>query len=67
MKPYNAVVDSTSLRMFKDYIQQTQDEGIQLILVMAPIYKESTGKVLNLQEIHDLYESLAHARLSVQS
>lgn len=59
VEPYRAEIDSNSLELFIDYIENTKREGTQLIFVLAPIYKEATSKVLNITEIHGLYYDLS--------
>lgn len=57
--PYYAIVDTATLRMFDNFMAQMQKENIQLILVMAPMYKAAINVVLNNDEICKLYKDLA--------
>lgn len=58
-EPYNAIVDSTTLCQFEEYIDQTKQENIHLVFVIAPVYKEATKVVLNNMEIGQLYRDLS--------
>lgn len=58
-EPYNAVVDSATLHLFESYIVQTKQDGIEIILVMAPIYEEATRLVLNNNDICRLFRDLS--------
>lgn len=59
MEPYMQGVDTFTLRKFKEYIEVTKQDSIQLILVIAPIYTEAWGKVLNIEEIHQMYKDMS--------
>ena len=58
-KPYYQSLDTNTLSMFTNYIEDVQKEGIRLIFVFAPLYKDVFDKVLNLHEIHDVYYELS--------
>lgn len=58
-KPYYERIDSVTYNMFIEYIEQTKEENIQLVLVFAPIYTKVTELILNHEEIHQLYRSLS--------
>lgn len=58
-QPYRVTVDSTTLNTFVRYIETTQDEGIRMVMVIAPLYKEVKDKVLNIDEVHQIYYDLA--------
>lgn len=58
-EPYEQKVDSNSLHLFIEYIKRTKQQGIQLILVIAPSYKAVRNVVLNMDEIHQLYYNLS--------
>lgn len=58
-EPYIQNVDSNTLNLFIDYIEQTKQECIRLVLVIAPSYKEVSNVVLNLDGIHQLYYELS--------
>ena len=60
VEPYNAVVDTATLRMFEDFISLTKQDSISLILVIAPMHIEATRVVLNNDEICRMYKNLAH-------
>lgn len=58
-QPYKETIDSVTYNMFIEYIEQTKEENIQLVLVFAPIYTKVTELILNHEEIHQLYRSLS--------
>lgn len=58
-KPYNAEINTNTLNLFVRYIENVQSEGINLIFVLVPLYKDTFGKVLNINEIHSIYYGLA--------
>lgn len=58
-EPYIQKVDSNSLSLFIDYIERTKQEGIALVLVIAPSYKEVSNVVLNMDKIHQLYYDIS--------
>ncbi len=58
-EPYIQNVDSNSLHLFVDYIEHTKQEGIALVLVIAPSLKEVSKVVLNMDEIHQLFYDLS--------
>lgn len=59
MKPYRQEVDTNTLNMFVQYIEGVQREGIKLVFVVAPLYKDAMSIVLNGKEIHGLFDQLA--------
>jgi hypothetical protein len=59
VKPYKELVDSTVKQMFIDYIIQTKEDSIQMVLVFAPIYKDVSIVVQNSQEISNLFRSIS--------
>lgn len=59
IKPYYQEVDSNTLRLFTNYIEDVQREGIKLIFVFAPLYEDAMFNVLNLNEIHGIYYELS--------
>ena len=58
-EPFTQEVDPNTLRLFVNYIEKVQQEGIKLVLVIAPLYKDGKGKVLNFDEIHGIYYDLS--------
>lgn len=56
---YEANVDSLTLKLFEDFLANSKQEGITVILVIAPYYKGIEKKVQNLQEVHQIYYDLA--------
>lgn len=58
-QPYNEEIDSETYNMFVEYIEETKEEGIQLIFVYAPIYSKATELILNHEEIYQLYANLS--------
>lgn len=59
LEPYTAPIDSQALNIFVEFIDELTKEGIQIILVSAPVYKEATQKVLNYEDFTKLYADLA--------
>lgn len=59
IKPYHQEVDSNTVRLFTNYIEDVQREEIKLIFVLAPLYEDAMFNVLNLKEIHDIYYELS--------
>lgn len=58
-QPYFEEIDSVTYNMFVEYVEQTKKEGIQLIMVYAPIYTKATKLILNHEEIHQHYRTLS--------
>jgi hypothetical protein len=47
------------VEMFDEYLAQCKEEGIQVVLVYAPIYIGVTEKIDSVQSMFDLYQSFA--------
>ena len=56
---YYAEIDTNTFNLFTKYIEDVQNEGINLIFVLAPMYKDVFSKVLNIEEIHSIFYELA--------
>ena len=59
MQPYRQEIDSAVYELFIDYIEKTKNEGIQMILVFAPIYTKVNELIINRDEIKKIYQSLS--------
>lgn len=59
VEPYYAQVDSQALNIFIDFLEEMQQDSLQIVLVLAPIYVGATEKVLNYDEIIELYANIA--------
>lgn len=59
MIPYREEVDTNTLCMFTNYIEEVKKEGIKLIFVLAPLYKDAMQNVQNIDEIHGIYYELS--------
>lgn len=57
--PYRQEVDTNTIHLFTDFIKDVQREDIKLIFVIAPLYKDATCNVLNLEEIHSIFYKLS--------
>ena len=51
--------DTLATVMFEKYLQEAQDEGIQVFFVFAPVYVEAILKLQNIDEMYSFYYSLA--------
>ena len=51
--------DTLATVMFEEYLQEAQDEGIQVFLVFAPVYIGATMKLQNINEMYSFYSTLA--------
>lgn len=58
-QPYKETIDSVTYHMFEEYIEETKEEGIQLVLVFAPMYTKARELIQNHDEIHQLYRTLS--------
>lgn len=59
VQPFEGEVDSNSLQMFINYIEETKSEEIDLIFVFAPLYVEVVNKVQNIDDIHKIFYELS--------
>lgn len=59
IKPYRHEIDTNTLCLFTNYIEDVQREGIRLVFVLAPLYKDVIRSVSNLEEIHGIYYELS--------
>lgn len=51
--------NDTTLMMFDEYLAKAKAEGIQVVLVYTPIYIGHTRKMVNLDEMHAVYQKYA--------
>jgi len=49
----------TTLCMFDRYLRKAKEEDVQVIFVYAPLYYGATEKIINIDEMYSLYQSLA--------
>ena len=59
VKPFEQYVDYSTYKLFINYIEQAKRDSIELIFVIAPIYKDVWTKVINMKEIHQMYYDLS--------
>lgn len=50
--------DEKPVNIFESYLQQCRDEGVQVVLVLAPIYIGVTEKMDNPQEMFDYFDAI---------
>jgi len=58
-EPCRLEIDTNTLRIFTNYIEDVQQEGIRLVFVLTPLYKDVMRIILNLEEIHSIYYNLS--------
>ena len=46
--------------MFEEYLSKAQEEGVQVILVYAPVYSEATSRITNIAEMYQYYANIAN-------
>jgi hypothetical protein len=51
--------DTIALRMFDDYLQRAQQEGIRIIFVYAPVYCGATKKIIDIEGMYAMYRGFA--------
>ncbi len=59
IEPYYAQIDSQALSIFIDFLEEMQQDSLQIVLVSAPIYVGATEKVLNYDDFNELYANIA--------
>lgn len=57
--PFSFEPDTLAAVMFEKYLQETQEEGIQVFLVFAPVYIDATLKLQNIDEMYSFYNTIA--------
>lgn len=51
--------DSTSVHLFKKYLNNLKNENIELILVNSPVYYKATEKLTQREEMHEFFNNVA--------
>lgn len=59
VEPFKQQVDTCTRDLFIEYIHHTKRDSITLIFVIAPIYTAVWEKVINMDEIHQMYYDLS--------
>lgn len=50
IEPFKIKFDEMTLKLFDSFLSQTQEEGVQVVFVFAPIYYQVNNLVLNMDE-----------------
>ena len=58
---FDAILDTTAMRVFEDYMQQCQHDGIKVILVNSPTYVGANQKTKGLDKVNAYFDSIASA------
>ena len=48
-----------AIKLFDEYLKKSKDEGIEVILVFAPVYIDAIKKIENIEEMYTLYSDIA--------
>lgn len=59
-KAYQIHIDTGSLYLFENFIQECKQKGIELLMVYTPEHIDGQRFVANRQELIELYKSMAH-------
>ena len=51
--------DTKAIEMFSQYLSKANQEGVEVILVFAPLYNEAKQKLINSEDMYEMYENLA--------
>ena len=60
MSPHSVAFDERTLNMFTDFLSHAQKEGIQVILVLAPIYFKAKDYIQNYEQFEFILEEFRH-------
>lgn len=56
---YECKCDTTALNMLVDFLQDEINKGVKIIFVYAPIYYEARQKMVNEQQMFEMYDGIA--------
>ena len=56
---YHFTVNDSTVEMFDRFLMERKTDGIKILFCHAPIYAGFTQKVDNLQEMYDMYQTIA--------
>ena len=51
--------DTNAIKIFEDFLNKVTLEGTKVIFVYAPVYHEVRAKMINEQQMFDMYDSIA--------
>ena len=56
--------DTTAVRLFVDFLEQTTSNGTKVLFVYAPVYHEVRTKMINEHQMYEMYDTIA-ARFNI--
>lgn len=48
-----------AIRLFDDFMKELTESGVQVVLVYSPVYAEATKKMVNIEGMYMMYDTLA--------
>lgn len=60
VKPYPAKVDTNMYRLFDNFLYDCVQDSTKVLLVYAPTYYGVLEKITNMQDIYDMYQTIAN-------
>ena len=51
--------DTNAIKIFEEFLNEVTHEGTKVIFVYAPVYHEVRAKMINEQQMFDMYDSIA--------